>query len=206
MHNLHPQHFSIGRSDRERLGGHPGRVIWFTGLSGAGKSAIANALEIELYRCGRRTFILDGDNIRRGLNQDLPFTDEGRIENIRRVAEVAKLMMDAGIIVITAFISPFKRERELARKLIGVDDFTEVFVDTPLALCEARDPKGLYKRARSGQLQYMTGIDSPYEPPEHPDFTICGAGATVEDSANALCRMLVSTGIGDPTLLAAEPP
>ena len=195
MQNLHPQTFSIGRSDRERLAGHPGRVIWLTGLSGAGKSAIANALEVELYRRGRRTFILDGDNIRQGLNKDLPFTEEGRVENIRRVAEVAKLMMDAGIIVITAFISPFKRERELARELIGATHFTEVFVDTPLALCESRDPKGLYRQARGGQLQNMTGIDSPYEPPEHPDFTVHGESATVEAAVTSLCRILADARV-----------
>lgn len=206
MHHLHPQTFSIGRSDRERLAGHPGRVMWFTGLSGAGKSFIANALEVELYRRGRRTFILDGDNIRRGLNKDLAFTEEGRVENIRRVAEVAKLMMDAGIIVITAFISPFKRERELARELIGAACFTEVFIDTPLALCESRDPKGLYKLARSGQLQNMTGIDSPYEPPEHPDFTVHGELATVEASVKSLCQILAEAGVGVPQPLSGERP
>jgi bifunctional enzyme CysN/CysC len=190
MQNLHPPTFSIDRSDRERLAGHPGRVIWLTGLSGAGKSTIANALEVELYRQGRRTFILDGDNIRQGLNKDLPFTDEGRIENIRRVAEVARLMMDAGIIVITAFISPFKRERELARNLIGAERFCEVFVDTPLVVCEARDPKGLYRKARGGLLQNMTGIDSAYERPEAPDVVVNGDTSTVEESVSALCLSL----------------
>lgn len=190
MQNLHIQNFSIARSDRERLAGHPGRVIWLTGLSGAGKSTIANALEVELYRQGRRTFILDGDNIRQGLNKDLPFTDEGRIENIRRVAEVARLMMDAGIIVITAFISPFRRERELARDLIGAERFSEVFVDTPLAVCEARDPKGLYKKARGGQLQNMTGIDSAYERPQTPDVIVDGSTSSVQDCVDAVCRLL----------------
>jgi bifunctional enzyme CysN/CysC len=190
MQNLHPQKFSIDRSDRERLAGHPGRVIWLTGLSGAGKSTIANALEVELYRRGRRTFILDGDNIRQGLNKDLPFTDEGRIENIRRVAEVARLMMDAGIIVITAFISPFRRERELARDLIGADRFSEVFVDTPLAICEARDPKGLYRQARGGLLQNMTGIDSAYERPQTPDVIVDGNTSSVQESVDAVCRLL----------------
>lgn len=198
MHDLHSQTFSIRRSDRERLAGHRGRVIWFTGLSGAGKSAIADALEVELYQRGQRTFILDGDNIRQGLNKDLPFTDEGRIENIRRVAEVSKLMMDAGIIVITAFISPFRRERELARELIGADHFTEVFVDTPLAVCESRDPKGLYKKARAGLLRNMTGIDSPYEPPAHPDVTVHGERATAQATAKSLCSML-SEALGQTT-------
>lgn len=190
MQNLHPQKFSIARSDRERLAGHPSRVIWLTGLSGAGKSTIANALEVELHRQGRRTFILDGDNIRQGLNKDLPFTDEGRIENIRRVAEVARLMMDAGIIVITAFISPFRRERELARALIGADRFSEVFVDTPLAVCEARDPKGLYRKARGGLLQHMTGIDSAYERPQTPDVIVDGNTSSVQESVDAVCRLL----------------
>ena len=190
MQNLHPPTFSIDRSDRERLAGHPGRVIWLTGLSGAGKSTIANALEVELYRQGRRTFILDGDNIRQGLNKDLPFTDEGRIENIRRVAEVARLMMDAGIIVITAFISPFKRERELAKDLIGADRFCEVFVDTPLAICEARDPKGLYRKARGGLLQNMTGIDSAYERPQTPDVIVDGSTSSVQESVDAVCHLL----------------
>lgn len=190
MQNLHPQKFSVDRSDRERLAGHPGRVIWLTGLSGAGKSTIANALEVELHRQGRRTFILDGDNLRRGLNKDLPFSDEGRIENVRRVAEVARLMMDAGIIVITALISPFRRERELARDLIGADRFSEVFVDTPLAVCEARDPKGLYRKARSGLLRNMTGIDSAYEPPLAPDLVLNGCTSAVQDSVDAVCLLL----------------
>jgi bifunctional enzyme CysN/CysC len=190
MQNLHPRKFSIDRSDRERLAGHPGQVIWLTGLSGAGKSTIANALEVALYRHGSRTFVLDGDNIRQGLNKDLPFTDEGRIENIRRVAEVARLMMDAGIIVITAFISPFKRERELAKDLIGADRFCEVFVDTPLAICEARDPKGLYRKARGGLLQNMTGIDSAYERPQTPDVIVDGSTSSVQESVDAVCRLL----------------
>ncbi len=165
-------------------------MIWLTGLSGAGKSTIANALEVALYRHGSRTFVLDGDNIRQGLNKDLPFTDEGRIENIRRVAEVARLMMDAGIIVITAFISPFKRERELAKDLIGADRFCEVFVDTPLAICEARDPKGLYRKARGGLLQNMTGIDSAYERPQTPDVIVDGSTSSVQESVDAVCRLL----------------
>lgn len=170
--NVHRQALSITRDDRERLNGHPGRVIWFTGLSGSGKSTIANALEKELHAQGKRTYILDGDNIRQGLNKDLGFTDADRVENIRRVAEVAKLMMDAGLIVMTAFISPFRAEREMARELIGTNHFIEAFVDTPLEICEQRDPKGLYKKARSGQLPNMTGINSQYEAPENPTITI----------------------------------
>jgi bifunctional enzyme CysN/CysC len=170
--NVHKQALSISREDRERLNGHPGRVIWFTGLSGSGKSTIANALEKELHTHGKRTYILDGDNIRQGLNKDLGFAYADRVENIRRVAEVAKLMMDAGLIVMTAFISPFRAEREMARELIGDENFIEVFVDTPLDVCEQRDPKGLYKKARTGQLPNMTGINSPYEIPIKPTLTI----------------------------------
>lgn len=164
------QALSITRQDRERLNGQQAKVVWFTGLSGSGKSTLANALEKELHAQGRRTYILDGDNIRQGLNKDLGFTDADRVENIRRVAEVAKLMFDAGLIVITAFISPFRAEREMARQLIGRENFIEVYVDTPLAICEQRDSKGLYKKARSGQLRNMTGIDSPYECPVDPDL------------------------------------
>ena len=168
--NVHRQALSITRQDRERLNGHKGMVIWFMGLCGSGKTTIANALEIELHRQGKRTYILDGDNIRQGLNRDLGFTEADRVENIRRIADVAKLMMDAGLIVMAAFISPFQREREMARELIGTDLFVEIFVDTPLDVCEARDPKGLYKKARNGQLPNMTGINSPYEPPLAPEL------------------------------------
>ncbi|MDY0390578.1 MAG: adenylyl-sulfate kinase [Desulfobulbus oligotrophicus] len=165
---VHQQALSITRQDRERLNRHRGKVIWLTGLSGAGKSTLANRLEKQLYASGRRTYVLDGDNIRQGLNRDLGFTEAARVENIRRVAEVARLMMDAGLVVITAFISPFRAERRMARELIGAENFVEVFVDTPLEVCEKRDPKGLYQKARDGRLPNMTGIDSPYEPPDNP--------------------------------------
>ena len=184
--NVHRQALSITRSAREHLNGHAGRVIWFTGLSGSGKSTIANALEKALHAQGMRTYILDGDNVRQGLNKDLGFTDADRVENIRRVAEVAKLMMDAGLIVLTAFISPFRAEREMARRLIGEENFVEVFVDTPLALCEQRDPKGLYKKARSGQLPNMTGINSPYEAPSPAEAHISLSGGSLEDSVATL--------------------
>ncbi|WP_342131822.1 adenylyl-sulfate kinase, partial [Hydrogenophaga sp. OTU3427] len=170
--NIHRQALSITREDRERLNGHPGKVIWFTGLSGSGKSTVANALEQALHQQGLRTYILDGDNVRHGLNRDLGFTDADRVENIRRVAEVARLMADAGLIVLTAFISPFRQERRMARELIGPSRFVEVFMDTPLAVCEQRDPKGLYQKARHGQLPNFTGIDSAYEPPEAADVTV----------------------------------
>ena len=188
--NVHRQALSISREDRERLNGHKGKVIWFTGLSGSGKSTLANALEKELHSQGKRTYILDGDNIRQGLNKDLGFTDADRVENIRRVAEVAKLMMDAGLIVMTAFISPFRAEREMARELIGAEHFIEVFVDTPLEVCEERDPKGLYKKARSGQLPNMTGINSPYERPSNPDLVINSTVANTEDCVTQISRYL----------------
>jgi bifunctional enzyme CysN/CysC len=164
------QSFSVSRMDREKLKGHQGKVIWFTGLSGAGKTTIANALESALHAKGFHTYVLDGDNMRHGLNSDLGFTHADRVENSRRVAEVAKLMMDAGLIVMAALISPFRKEREMAKALIGAEHFIEVFVDTPLAICEQRDTKGLYKKARSGKIAHMTGIDSPYEPPENPQI------------------------------------
>ncbi len=188
--NVHKQALSITRSDRERLNGHKGKVIWFTGLSGSGKSTIANALEIELHAQGKRTYILDGDNIRQGLNKDLGFTDADRVENIRRIAEVAKLMMDAGIIVMTAFISPFRQEREMARELIGPENFVEVFISTPLAVCEQRDAKGLYRKARSGLIPNMTGINSPYEAPGHPEIALDSSRRNVSESVEELIRVI----------------
>ncbi|MBW8837733.1 MAG: adenylyl-sulfate kinase, partial [Burkholderia sp.] len=174
----------------EQQNGHPGKVIWFTGLSGAGKSTIANALEVRLHALGKRTYILDGDNVRQGLNKDLGFEEADRVENIRRVAEVAKLMMDAGLIVLTAFISPFRQEREMARQLIGADRFVEVYVNASLTVCEERDPKGLYRKARNGLLPNMTGIDSPYEAPEHADVTIDTGNTSIEDCTDMLVQSL----------------
>ncbi|EJL58078.1 sulfate adenylyltransferase, large subunit [Rhizobium sp. CF122] len=190
--NVHRQALSITRADRERLNGHAGKVIWFTGLSGSGKSTIANALERELHKSGRRTYILDGDNVRQGLNKDLGFTDADRVENIRRIAEVAKLMMDAGILVLTAFISPFKRERQMAKELIGEQNFIEVYVDTPLQVCEDRDPKGLYRKARSGQIPNMTGVNSPYEPPEQAEVKVDGSTRDIDDTVKYLLAILDS--------------
>jgi bifunctional enzyme CysN/CysC len=170
--NVHKQALSITRTDREKLNGHKGKVVWFTGLSGSGKSTLANILETELHSRGYHTYILDGDNLRQGLNRDLGFTDADRVENIRRIAEVAKLMMDAGLIVMTAFISPFRRERQMARELIGEDNFVEVYVSTTLEVCEQRDVKGLYKKARAGQLPNLSGLGSAYEPPAAAAFEI----------------------------------
>ena len=172
--SIYPQALEIKRADREKLQGHQGKVIWFTGLSGSGKSTLANALEVELHKQGKRTYLLDGDNIRLGLSKDLGFTDADRTENIRRIAEVSRLMMDAGLIVITAFISPFRQERALAKSLAGEGNFIEVFVSTPLEICEARDPKGLYKKARVGELANFSGISSPYEAPQNPTVVIEG--------------------------------
>jgi len=184
--NVHRQALNIVRADRERLNGHKGRVIWFTGLSGSGKSTLANALEQALHAQGQRTYILDGDNVRQGLNRDLGFTDADRVENIRRIAEVAKLMMDAGLIVMTAFISPFRQEREAARQLIGEHDFIEIHVSTPLEVCEARDPKGLYKKARKGEIPNMTGINSPYEVPVAPALRVNGGESVSEQVARVM--------------------
>ncbi len=180
----------VTRLDRERLTAQRGRVIWFTGLSGAGKSTLANALETELHRQGLHTYLLDGDNVRQGLNRDLGFTSNDRVENIRRIAEVAKLMMDAGLIVLTAFISPFRKERDLARALIGPEDFTEVYVSTSLETCERRDTKGLYQKARDGKLLHMTGIDSPYEAPTNPTVIVDCERQPLESTLAALLRDL----------------
>src|SRR5690606_8329026 len=170
--NIHWQALDVNKSARAALKGQKGRVVWLTGLSGSGKSTIANLVEKRLHADGRHTYILDGDNVRHGLNKDLGFTDEDRVENIRRVAEVAKLMVDAGLIVLVSFISPFRAERRMARDLMGEGEFVEVYIDTPLAVAETRDVKGLYKKARSGQLKNFTGVDSPYEPPEHAEITL----------------------------------
>lgn len=170
--NIHWQHTDVSKASRAALKAQRGQVVWLTGLSGAGKSTIANLVEKRLHALGRHTYLLDGDNVRHGLNKDLGFTEEDRVENIRRVAEVAKLMVDAGLIVLTAFISPFRAERQLARDILEPGEFIEVFVDTPLAVAEARDVKGLYKKARSGQLKNFTGVDSPYEAPESPELRI----------------------------------
>ena len=164
--NIHWQALKVDRTARASLKGQKPSILWFTGLSGAGKSTVADLLEQMLHRLGRHTVLLDGDNVRHGLNRDLGFTDEDRVENIRRVAEVAKLMVDAGLIVLVSFISPFRSERRVARDLVGPDAFFEIYVDTPIEICEARDPKGLYKLARAGKLPNLTGIGSPYEPPE----------------------------------------
>ena len=188
--NLSYQNFDVNRQVRADLKGQEPHIVWFTGLSGSGKSTVANLIEKRLTIEGRHAYILDGDNVRHGLNKDLGFTDADRVENIRRVGEVARLMADAGLIVLVSFISPFRNERRLAREIAGDVQFTEVYVDTPLAVCEARDPKGLYARARRGEIKNFTGIDSPFEAPEHPDLVLHGADESVEALADRLYRHL----------------
>jgi bifunctional enzyme CysN/CysC len=191
--NVHWQALDVTREARAHIKGQRPAVLWFTGLSGAGKSTIANLVEKKLHSLGRHTVLLDGDNVRHGLNRDLGFTDADRVENIRRVAEVAKLMADAGLIVLVSFISPFRAERQMARELMQPGEFFEVFVDTPLAEAERRDVKGLYKKARAGQLKHFTGVDSPYEPPMRPEFHI----DTTRIGPAAAAEMLVSRLMGD---------
>ena len=188
--NIHWQALDVDKASRAALKGQRGRVVWLTGLSGSGKSTIANLVEKRLHADGRHTYLLDGDNVRHGLNKDLGFTDEDRVENIRRVAEVAKLMVDAGLIVLVSFISPFRAERRLARELQAEGDFVEVFVDTPLAVAEQRDVKGLYKKARAGELKNFTGIDSPYEAPENAEIVIDTTAMSATEAAEQIVAWL----------------
>jgi bifunctional enzyme CysN/CysC len=189
--NVHWQATDISRADHAALKNQKAKVLWFTGLSGSGKSTIANEVEKSLNLMNRHTFLLDGDNVRHGLNKDLGFTEADRIENIRRVGEVAKLMADAGLIVLTAFISPFRAERDMVRSMLPEGEFIEIFVDTPLEVAEVRDVKGLYKKARSGQLKNFTGIDSPYEPPEQPEIRVNTVEMTPQDAAQYIIRQLI---------------
>ncbi len=192
---IHWQAIDVDKAAHAALNGHRPCVVWFTGLSGAGKSTIANLVERKLHAMGRHTFLLDGDNVRHGLNKDLGFTDADRVENIRRVAEVARLMVDAGLIVLVSFISPFRAERRLARTLVAEGEFYEVFVDAPLAVAEQRDRKGLYKKARRGELRNFTGIDSPYEPPEHPEIRIDTTALAADSAADLIVAHLSRSGI-----------
>ncbi len=193
-HNVHLQALDVDKAARAALLGQKPVLLWFTGLSGAGKSSIANAVAARLHASGRLCFVLDGDNLRHGLNRDLGFTDADRVENIRRVAEVARLMVDAGLIVIVSLISPFRREREMARSLLAPDEFIEVHVDVPLAVAEARDAKGLYAKARRGELPHFTGIDSPYEAPEAPELHLRADALPVEQAAEQVLALLVARG------------
>jgi bifunctional enzyme CysN/CysC len=197
--NIHWQAMDVDKAARSAAKGQKARVVWLTGLSGAGKSTIANLVEKRLHVEGRHTYLLDGDNVRHGLNKDLGFTEEDRVENIRRVAEVAKLMVDAGLIVLVSFISPFRAERQMARELMGEREFVEVFIDTPIAEAERRDVKGLYKKARAGELKNFTGVDSPYEPPEAPEIRIDTTRLSAEEAAERIFAWLEGGGF-DPVI------
>ena len=186
------QRMSVQKEHRSLKNDHKPCLVWLTGLSGSGKTSTADALENKLHALGYKTYTLDGDNVRRGLNNDLGFTDADRVENIRRVAEVAKLMVDAGLIVITAFISPFISERKYARQILCDNEFIEVFVDAPIEVCEARDPKGLYKKARSGQLKNFTGIDSEYQKPQNPEIVLESSKKRPEELADYVLEYLIS--------------
>jgi bifunctional enzyme CysN/CysC len=194
--NVHWQATRVDKAARAGIKHQKPCVLWFTGLSGAGKSTIADLVEQSLTRAGRHTIILDGDNVRHGLNKDLGFTDEDRVENIRRVAEVAKLMVQAGLIVLVSFISPFRSERRMAREMVEADEFFEIYVDTPLEVCEGRDPKGLYKLARAGKLPNLTGIGSAYEAPEHAELVLTADSRKTPDAlADEVLALLKSRSI-----------
>ena len=188
----HPHH--VTKEDRAVIKGQKPCILWFTGLSGSGKSTIANAVEAKLYEMGRHTYLLDGDNIRHGLNADLGFGDRDREENIRRIGEVSKLFVDAGLIVLTAFISPFRKDRDRVRNMVEEGEFIEVFVDTPLSVCENRDPKGLYKKARKGEISNFTGISSPYEAPAKPEIHLQTDRMTIEEAAEQVIRYMRKKG------------
>ena len=188
--NIFEQKLSITKNQRSKIKNQKACVFWMTGLSGAGKSTIANALEQRLHELGKHTYLLDGDNVRHGLSKDLGFTEEDRVENLRRIAEVSKLMVDAGLIVISAFISPFKSERDAARAIFGEDEFFEVFIDAPLEVVEQRDTKGLYKRARSGEVKHFTGISSPYEAPQSPEIHLHADLDSVEQSVDRIIKSI----------------
>jgi len=193
--NIHRQSLLVDKESRLRMNGHRPAILWFTGLSGSGKSTVANIVERELHNQGVHTYMLDGDNVRHGLNRDLGFTDADRVENIRRVGEVAKLFVDAGTVVLCSFISPFRAERQMVRELVGAEEFIEIFVDTPIEECKRRDPKGLYARALEGKIKNFTGIDSPYEPPASPEIVVDTSSASAEESAQRVVQSLRERGI-----------
>ena len=192
--NIHWQAVDVHKNARAAIAGQKPAVLWFTGLSGAGKSTIANLVEKQLHAAGHMTYLLDGDNVRHGLNRDLGFTDADRVENIRRVAEVSKLMVDAGLVVLVSFISPFRSERLMAREMVDKGEFIEVFVDTSLAEAEKRDVKGLYAKARRGEIKHFTGISSPYEKPENPEIVVDTAKVTAEGAADIIVKHLKDAG------------
>jgi adenylylsulfate kinase len=188
--NITWHHSTVSKKDRQLLNGHKSCVLWFTGLSGSGKSTLANAVDHEFYKRGYRSYVLDGDNIRHGLNRDLSFGNEDRKENIRRIGEVAKLFVDSGLIVSSAFISPFREDRALVRGMFEEQEFIEIFLNCPIQVCEGRDPKGLYKKARQGEIPDFTGITSPYEIPDHPEIIIETGQTTIEQSIQQIFAYL----------------
>ena len=184
------QNFKTTKLQREQLHGHKAYLLWFTGLSGSGKSTLANLVEIALHKKGVSTYILDGDNIRQGINKDLGFTPGDRSENIRRIAEISNLMLDAGVVTLAAFVSPYLKDREAVKQVVGIDNVIEIYVNTSLAACERRDVKGLYKKARSGEIKNMTGISAPYQAPTHPDIEVITDGQTTQQSVAAIMQFL----------------
>jgi adenylylsulfate kinase len=186
---------SVSKADRWQLSGHKGAILWFTGLSASGKSTVANTVDHKLHALGKRSFVLDGDNIRMGLNKNLGFSAEDRAENIRRIGEVAKLFASAGVITTTAFISPYRKDRDAVRELLPEGEFIEIFMDASLETCEARDPKGLYKKARAGQIKGFTGIDDPYEAPEKPELVLDGTNKSIDELADEVIAFLEAKGL-----------
>ena len=182
--------YKTTKNQREQLHGHKAYLLWFTGLSGSGKSTLSNLVEVDLHNKGLSTYILDGDNIRKGINKDLNFTPEDRTENIRRIAEISNLMLDSGVMTLAAFVSPYIKDREQVKQIVGADNFIEIYVNTSLEECERRDVKGLYKKARSGEIKNMTGISAPYEAPIYPDFEIITDGHPIEDSVKEVLTFL----------------
>ncbi|MDG9667849.1 adenylyl-sulfate kinase [Hahella sp. CR1] len=191
--------FKLKKQDRADIKNQQPCLVWFTGLSGSGKSTVSNALDMALHKRGYHTYVLDGDNVRHGLNKDLTFSDRDRVENIRRVGEASKLLVDAGLIVMTAFISPFRDDRKMVRSLYEPGEFIEVFVNTPIEVCEQRDPKGLYQKARQGAIKNFTGIDSPYEPPESPDLVIDTSKESTEESVAGIIAFLEARNVITPS-------
>ena len=188
--NTVKQYFKTSRYDRESLHGHKAYLLWFTGLSGSGKSTLANMVEFALHNQGLSTYVLDGDNIRQGINKDLSFAPKDRTENIRRIAEISNLMLDAGVIILAAFVSPYAKDRQEVQKIVGIDNFIEIFINTSLEECERRDVKGLYKKARSGEIKNMTGISAPYEAPDNPDLEVVTDGNPVEESVEKIIEFI----------------
>ena len=188
--NIVKHNYKTTKSQREQQHGHKAYLLWFTGLSGSGKSTLANFVEVALHNKGLSTYILDGDNIRKGINKDLNFTPEDRTENIRRIAEISNLMLDAGVLTLAAFVSPYIKDREAVKQIVGADDFIEIYVNTSLKECERRDVKGLYKKARAGEIKNMTGISAPYEAPTNPDFEVITDGQSIEDSVKEVLTFL----------------